>query len=105
MYADFSEIERHLHRWNPAARLDTRRSSGYRNEVRTVTLGTRRAADAWEASNGWAVEPDYARRRLDQLRAGLATDRPVETRAPAPDSQNAGRRRDTLLGEGVVILR
>ncbi len=28
------------------------------------------AADAWEAANGWAIEPTYARRRLARLRAG-----------------------------------
>ncbi len=28
-----------------------------------------RAADAWEAANGWVVEPAYARRRLARLRA------------------------------------
>jgi len=27
----------------------------------------RRALDAWEAANGWVVEPAYARRRLAQL--------------------------------------
>lgn len=26
------------------------------------------AADAWEAVNGWTVEPSYARRRLGRLR-------------------------------------
>lgn len=29
-----------------------------------------RAADAWEAANGWQIEPAYARRRLARLRAG-----------------------------------
>ena len=29
----------------------------------------RRALDAWEAANGWVPEPQYARRRLAQLRA------------------------------------
>lgn len=28
----------------------------------------RRLSDAWEAANGWVLEPDYARRRLDALR-------------------------------------
>ncbi len=28
------------------------------------------AATAWEAANGWTVEPSYARRQLDLLRAG-----------------------------------
>ena len=34
-------------------------------------LGTiaARAADAWEAANGWTIEPEYARRRLRRLRA------------------------------------
>jgi Ser/Thr protein kinase RdoA (MazF antagonist) len=27
----------------------------------------RRGASAWEAANGWIVEPEYARRRLDEL--------------------------------------
>lgn len=27
----------------------------------------RRASDAWEAANGWTIEPEYARRRLRQL--------------------------------------
>lgn len=31
-----------------------------------------RLSDAWEAVNGWIVEPDYARRRLDALRASFA---------------------------------
>lgn len=30
----------------------------------------RRAATAWEAANGWTVEPSYARRQLAMLRAG-----------------------------------
>jgi aminoglycoside phosphotransferase (APT) family kinase protein len=30
----------------------------------------RRAATAWEAANGWTVEPSYARRQLALLRAG-----------------------------------
>jgi len=30
----------------------------------------RRAATAWEAANGWIVEPTYARRRLELLQAG-----------------------------------
>jgi len=29
----------------------------------------RRALDAWEAANGWVVEPEYARRRLARLAA------------------------------------
>jgi hypothetical protein len=29
----------------------------------------RRAADAWEAANGWVAEPEYARRRLARLYA------------------------------------
>ena len=32
----------------------------------------RRALDAWEAANGWVVEPAYARRRLARLDASLA---------------------------------
>lgn len=31
------------------------------------TIVARRAADAWEAANGWRREPPYARRRLGQL--------------------------------------
>jgi Ser/Thr protein kinase RdoA (MazF antagonist) len=30
----------------------------------------RRAATAWEAANGWIVEPSYARRQLELLQAG-----------------------------------
>jgi Ser/Thr protein kinase RdoA (MazF antagonist) len=30
----------------------------------------RRAATAWEAANGWTVEPSYARRQLALLQAG-----------------------------------
>ncbi len=30
----------------------------------------RTAADAWEAANGWVLEPAYARRRLDRFHAG-----------------------------------
>jgi hypothetical protein len=30
----------------------------------------RAAATAWEAANGWTVEPSYARRQLALLRAG-----------------------------------
>jgi Ser/Thr protein kinase RdoA (MazF antagonist) len=30
----------------------------------------RRAATAWEAANGWIIEPSYARRQLTLLRAG-----------------------------------
>jgi hypothetical protein len=30
----------------------------------------RTAATAWEAANGWTVEPSYARRQLEMLRRG-----------------------------------
>lgn len=32
-------------------------------------FAVRRAATAWEAANGWRIEPDYARRKLDTLHA------------------------------------
>jgi hypothetical protein len=42
----------------------------------------RRALDAWEAANGWLIEPAYARRRL----AALDPERfPDDGRAPAAD--------------------
>ncbi|MDX3072574.1 phosphotransferase enzyme family protein [Streptomyces sp. NPDC088354] len=42
----------------------------------------RAAVHAWEAANGWLVEPSYARRRLAQL---VATGRGEETHGPGAE--------------------
>lgn len=35
-----------------------------------------RLSDAWEAANGWVLEPQYAQRRLEALRTSLPKQRP-----------------------------
>ncbi len=44
----------------------------------------RRAALAWEAANGWTIEPDYARRCLAEL-----SDRVMHEANPGPESSRA----------------
>lgn len=58
----------------PVERLDGV-SPEHLAEVRT-------ALDAWEAANGWLIEPDYARRRLARLPTAGSAKRPGPNRLP-----------------------